>query len=582
MQGDEVLSQGILQFVNFSFKYNAQAEPTLKNINLNINKGEKILIAGPSGSGKSTLSNCVNGLIPFSYKGESKGQILLDGKPTDKLSIFEISKYVGTVLQDTDSQFIGLTVAEDIAFSLENQCVEEPELHNRVKEVAELVNIGTHLKSAPSELSGGQKQRVTLGGVLVDNVDILLFDEPLANLDPETGKKAIELIDRIHKKLGLTIIIIEHRLEDVLWRSVDRIVLMNDGEIIRDEEPDKLLAKNILSERGIREPLYITALKYAGVDLNEVRDVASVENIQLSEDAKAKVRTWFNLDVKKDKPVYEETLLEAVDLDFTYESSRREDVGHHALDKINLKVKKGELLAIVGKNGAGKSTFSKVVCGFENHQRGQIFFKGEDISSLSIKERAESIGYIMQNPNQMISQTMIFDEVALGLRNLKLSEEEIKERVNETLKICGLWTFRSWPISALSFGQKKRVTIASILVMEPELIILDEPTAGQDYKHYTDIMNFLKGLIKKGITIVIITHDMHLMLEYADRAVVFADSKVIADDKPSKILTDEDIIKKASLKETSLYDLSLKCGIQEGSAFVDHFIDYERRILEND
>ncbi len=582
MQGDEVLSQGILQFVNFSFKYNAQAEPTLKNINLNINKGEKILIAGPSGSGKSTLSNCVNGLIPFSYKGESKGQILLDGKPTDKLSIFEISKYVGTVLQDTDSQFIGLTVAEDIAFSLENQCVEEPELHNRVKEVAELVNIGTHLKSAPSELSGGQKQRVTLGGVLVDNVDILLFDEPLANLDPETGKKAIELIDKIHKKLGLTIIIIEHRLEDVLWRSVDRIVLMNDGEIIRDEEPDKLLAKNILSERGIREPLYITALKYAGVDLNEVRDVASVENIQLSEDAKAKVRTWFNLDVKKDKPVYEETLLEAVDLDFTYESSRREDVGHHALDKINLKVKKGELLAIVGKNGAGKSTFSKVVCGFENHQRGQIFFKGEDISSLSIKERAESIGYIMQNPNQMISQTMIFDEVALGLRNLKLSEEEIKERVNETLKICGLWAFRSWPISALSFGQKKRVTIASILVMEPELIILDEPTAGQDYKHYTDIMNFLKGLIKKDITIVIITHDMHLMLEYADRAVVFADSKVIADDKPSKILTDEDIIKKASLKETSLYDLSLKCGIQEGSAFVDHFIDYERRILEND
>lgn len=582
MQGDEVLSQGILQFVNFSFKYNAQAEPTLKNINLNINKGEKILIAGPSGSGKSTLSNCVNGLIPFSYKGESKGQILLDGKPTNKLSIFEISKYVGTVLQDTDSQFIGLTVAEDIAFSLENQCVEEPELHNRVKEVAELVNIGTHLKSAPSELSGGQKQRVTLGGVLVDNVDILLFDEPLANLDPETGKKAIELIDRIHKKLGLTIIIIEHRLEDVLWRSVDRIVLMNEGEIIRDEEPDKLLAKNILSERGIREPLYITALKYAGVDLNEVRDVASVENIQLSEDAKAKVRTWFNLDVKKDKPVYEETLLEAVDLDFTYESSRREDVGHHALDKINLKVKKGELLAIVGKNGAGKSTFSKVVCGFENHQRGQIFFKGEDISSLSIKERAESIGYIMQNPNQMISQTMIFDEVALGLRNLKLSEEEIKERVNETLKICGLWTFRSWPISALSFGQKKRVTIASILVMEPELIILDEPTAGQDYKHYTDIMNFLKGLIKKGITIVIITHDMHLMLEYADRAVVFADSKVIADDKPSKILTDEDIIKKASLKETSLYDLSLKCEIQEGSAFVDHFIDYERRILEND
>ena len=235
------------------------------------------------------------------------------------------------------------------------------------------------------------------------------------------------------------------------------------------------------------------------------------------------------------------------------------------------------MVSIVGKNGAGKSTLSNLICGFMQPDRGSMLLQGQDISTLSIKERGEKIGFVMQNPNQMISKPMIFDEVALGLRVRGVSEDEVKERVYETLKICGLYPFRNWPVSALSFGQKKRVTIASILVMNPDILILDEPTAGQDYKHYTEIMEFLKQINGQfGITILMITHDMHLMLEYTDRAIVLADGKIIADDIPAKVLTNEEIAQKAYLKKTSLYDLAVNCGIEAVSDFVECFIQYDR------
>ena len=568
----------MIEFKNFGFKYNAQADYTLRDINLKINPGEKILIAGPSGCGKSTLVHCLNGLIPFALEGEKEGSLTIDGKDTWDMTIFELSKKVGTVLQDQDSQFIGLTVAEDLAFVLENDAVGEPELHDRVAEIAEVVDIGSHLLHSPQELSGGQKQRVSLGGVMIDDVDVLLFDEPLANLDPETGKKAIELIDEVHKSTGDTVIIVEHRLEDVLWRPVDRIILMEKGRITVDTTPDELLATEALKSAGVREPLYVTALKYAGVLITPEMKSSSLNTLVLSDEEKQKVKDWFNEEVPGPESDGRETILDVKDLNFTYHSDRSEAEDHHALIDIDFELYKGEMMAVVGRNGAGKSTFSKVVCGFEKPDTGTMFMNGTDLSELSIKERADHIGYIMQNPNQMISKTMIFDEVALGLRNRGvMTEDEITERVNETLKICGLWPFRNWPISALSYGQKKRVTIAAIMSMQPEIMILDEPTAGQDYRHYTEIMEFLKELNERGTTVVLITHDMHLMLEYAERSVVFSDGRIIACDSAANILTDEDIIKRASLKETSLYGLAKLCGIDEGQAFVDRFIGYERR-----
>ncbi len=566
------MSEVILEFKDFGFQYNAQAKPTLYNINLSIRKGEKLLIAGPSGCGKSTMAHCINGLIPFAYRGESTGSLKLYGKETKELSIFEISRHVGTVLQDTDGQFIGLTVAEDIAFALENDCVEEPQLHDRVRLAAETVNVAEHLHHAPNELSGGQKQRVSLAGVMVENVDILLFDEPLANLDPATGKQAIELIDEIQKQTGAAVIIIEHRLEDVLHRAVDRVVLMREGRIISDGSPDELLSGDSLTENGIREPLYITALKYAGVEISPEKKPSSIKSIELDSGDKEKLRSWFNSRPAAPQKTERPMLLEAENIKFAYSN------GHPALKDVSVSVKEGELIAIVGTNGAGKSTFSKVVCGFERQQEGSLRFKGKDMMELSIKERADRIGYVMQNPNQMISKTLIFDEIALGLRCRGFDEDKVKERVESTLKICGLWPFRKWPISALSFGQKKRVTIASILALEPDVIILDEPTAGQDYRHYTDIMDFLEELNRRGITVVMITHDMHLMLEYAERAVVFSGGQVIANDSSAAILTAPDIIRQANLKETSLYELALLCGIEDAKAFVQCFIDYEREV----
>ena len=562
----------IISFKNFSFQYRAQKKPTLKEINLDIYPGERVLIAGPSGCGKSTLAGCINGLNPFSNPGECSGELIVDGVDAPKSSIFQLSAYVGTVLQDPDGQFIGLTVGEDIAFALENSCMPQDEMHEITRHAAELVGIQDHLDFAPHELSGGQKQRVSLAGVMVDQVKILLFDEPLANLDPATGKQTIELIDEIQEKTDTTVVIIEHRLEDVLWRDVDRIVLMGDGKILADLHPDELLSTRLLEENGIREPLYLTALRYAGVELAPAKQPAHVDSVVIDEADRKKMTDWFWSRPAAEAEKEHEPLLEVRNLTFGYERGRQ------TLRDVSLTIHKGEMVSIVGKNGAGKSTFSKLVCGFETPDSGEILFQGRDLLQENIRHRAKHIGYVMQNPNQMISKTMIFDEVALSLRNMGKSEEEIREKVEETLKVCGLFPFRNWPVSALSFGQKKRVTIASVLVQDPELIILDEPTAGQDFHHYTEIMEFLRGLNEKGVTVVMITHDMHLMLEYTPRALVFADGRLIADRSAAAVLCDPQLIRQAALKETSLFTLANQLGISPAEEFVQRFIEEDREV----
>ena len=564
----------IISFRNFSFQYRAQKRPTLTDINLEIYPGERVLIAGPSGSGKSTLAGCINGLNPFSNPGACTGTLTVDGVDAPHSSLFELSAHVGTVLQDPDGQFIGLTVGEDIAFALENSCTPQNEMHAITRHAAELVGIENHLGYAPHELSGGQKQRVSLAGVMVDQVKILLFDEPLANLDPATGKQAIELIDEIQKKTDTTVLIIEHRLEDVLWRNVDRIVLVNDGNILADLRPDELLSGSLLAENGIREPLYVTALRYAGVDITPDKHPAHVDSLVLDDTDTQKLRDWFTARPRPAAQPEREPLLEVKGLCFGYQK------GQQTLQDVSFSIGKGEMVSIVGRNGAGKSTLSKLICGFETPDAGEIFLNGKPLAEENIRRRAQHIGYVMQNPNQMISKTMIYDEVALGLQRSGLTEEQIREKVEATLRVCGLYPFRNWPISALSFGQKKRVTIASVLVLDPELILLDEPTAGQDFRHYTDIMEFLRGLNVRGVTVVMITHDMHLMLEYTRRALVFCDGRLIADRTAAAVLCDPALVEQAALKETSLYTLANRCGIAPAQEFVERFIEQDREVRE--
>ena len=542
------MKEAMIELKDFSFQYKAQSEPTLKNLNLTIYKGEKVLIVGPSGSGKSTIGQCLNGIIPNIYKGTSSGQFLIQGKEAFDLSIYEKSHLVSTVLQDTDGQFIGLSVAEDLAFALENDMVELGTMKERVQSWAERLDLMNLLDHRPQDLSGGQKQRVSLAGVLIDESPILLFDEPLANLDPKSGQDIIDLIDQIHEEQGTTTIIIEHRLEDVLYRPVDRVILINQGQVLFNGRPDELLRTTLLAENGIREPLYLTTLRQLGQDIDQLEHLDRLEDIELTGVNRSIPEATFT------KTGEAEELLKLEQISFAYQEN------HPILKNISLTIPKGQRLAIVGKNGAGKSTLAKAICGFITTE-GQYTSRGEDIKQESVKERAERVGYVLQNPNQMISTNMIFDEVALGLRLRGISEEDIKKRVYQALKTCGLYEFRKWPISALSYGQKKRVTIASILVLGPEILVLDEPTAGQDQRNYTEIMEFLDSLQEKGHTIVMITHDMQLMLDYSDRALVVSDGQILADLSPAELFTHPDILQEANLKETSIFALANRLGM---------------------
>lgn len=565
------MSKAVIEFTDFSFTYRAQQEPTLRGITLSINEGEKVLIVGPSGSGKSTLAHCINGLIPFYYPGEMSGSLRIMGQEQSGQSIAGLAEITGTVLQDPDGQFVGLTVGEDIAFVLENGAVPQQEMTGRVEAAARAVDIHELLAASPQELSGGQKQKTMLAGVLVGNVDILLFDEPLASLDPYTGTKTIELIDRLQRETGKTAIIIEHRLEEVLHRPLDRIIVMKDGAIAGDLPAAELLSSSLLAEAGLREPLYVTALKYAGLVITPDMQPQHLDQLRMEGHAD-RLQQWMDSCAEEEEVQEASPLLELREVSFSY------DRDTEVLHRLSLTVNRGEMLAIAGRNGAGKSTVSKLICGFYRPSSGAILLNGRDISRDTIKERAEKIGFVTQNPNHMISKTLIYDEIALGLRLRGIPEDIIRGRVHEVLKVCGLHEFREWPVSALSYGQKKRVTIASILVLEPEVIILDEPTAGQDYRHYNEMMEFLRGLNSRGITVIMITHDMHLMLEYAQRTIVLADGKKLADDRPERILTDRAVVERANLKETSLFTLALKAGVGQPEELVRRFIAFDRRV----
>ncbi|MCG9781836.1 DUF3744 domain-containing protein [Vibrio brasiliensis] len=556
-----------IEFSDFSFRYESLDKPTLKHINLRIEKGEKIVIIGPSGSGKSTLGQCLNGLIPHAIKGETTGQLLLNGKPSTQLDLHHYTEQVGTVLQDTDSQFVGLSVGEDIAFALENQLTSNIEMYPIVQSTAKMVELEDMLQRSPHDLSGGQKQRVSLAGILVDDVDTLLFDEPLAALDPKTSRKTIEIIDQLHHETGKTVIIIEHRLEDVLHRPVDRVILMQQGEIVADMSPDELLASPLLEVHGIREPLYLTALKAAKCPLEQTQAFASMDAMPIS-GYKQHFANWQAQAIAHAHG--SDTLLSIKDLSYSYDGEK------NALENVSFDITKGEFISVLGKNGSGKSTLTKLIMGVIEPDSGSITLQGEDISTLSIFERSQQIGVVLQNPNHMISHHMIFDEIAFGLRNKGLSEQDVEAKVLSTLELCGLSKYRNWPIEALSYGQKKRVTIASILALEPKLLILDEPTAGQDYRNYTSMLNFIRQLnIQLGITVMIISHDMHLVLEYTDRSIVISDSQLIADAPMTEVFSQPQLLDTANLTTTSLYDLAQHLEVEDKNAFMQYFIQLE-------
>ena len=565
----------VIEFSNFTFQYKVQQKPTLHDINLTIYENEKVLILGASGSGKTTLANCINGIVPFSYTGTITGSCKVNGVDTSTLSIFELSKSVGTVLQDSDAQFVGLSVGEDIAFAMENDNIPRGEMIPRVLSQSQKVGMERFLDALPFYLSGGQKQKVTMAGVLDDTANILIFDEPLASLDPFTGTTAIELIDDICTKYERTVIIIEHRLEDVLHRPIDRIIVMDSGRIVSDTTPVELLKKDTLQTYGIREPLYITAMKYAGCDLESMGSIESISSIDIKGENREKLLSFFSEEtVKTDKEMKRE-ILKLENVCYTYERNT-DDV----VRDISFSVTQGEKIAVIGKNGAGKSTVARLICGVGRPRVGEIYIDETDYESFTIKEIGEKIGYVMQNPNQMLVKDIIKDEVELALNIRGLDRQEVEERTKNALNICELYRMRNWPVDAVSYGQKKRVTIADILALEPDILILDEPSAGQDYRHYMDIIGFINKLSETyEKTIIFITHDMHLAIENTNRAIVFSEGEIVADDDVFSILSNDEVIKKANLKQTSLYILAVRLGL-EPKKVIERYILHERSMRE--
>lgn len=554
----------IISFKQFTFKYETQQKPTLIDINLDIYPGEKILILGPSGSGKSTLGNCINGLIPNHFEGTISGECIIDNQLVTEHSIFDISKSVGTILQDSDAQFVGLSVGEDIAFSLENQAVSQVEMAQKVYHAAKIVGVSDMLNQLPYALSGGQKQRVAMAGILHENIKILLLDEPLAALDPKMGEKMVELIDQLNQKKQLTTVVIEHRLEEVLHRSIDRIVLMDKGRIVTITTPNELLHSSLLKEYGIREPLYISALKNIFAAVVLPKQIDSLDHIDLSNP-----RLIFSNEITTKNQLTNDTMPKLVEIDhvaFSYD--KRPFI---SIDKLMISV--GERIAILGENGSGKTTLARLLTGVCQPNAGQIKRMG---NPTTLKEIAGLIGYVMQNPNHMLVEDIVYDEVKLALEKRNYSETEIDEIVRDVLEITGLYSRRNWPINALSYGQKKRVSVAVVLALRPKCIILDEPTAGQDYAHYREMMEFVQSLNDDyQMTVIFITHDMHLALEYTDRAIVMEDGKIIADDATFSILNNDQLLERASLKKTSIFKLANKLNLDIES-FIRTFIEMER------
>lgn len=554
------MKKAIVSFKDFSFRYKNQESFTLKNINLDIYEGEKILILGASGSGKSTLGNCINGIIPNQYKGEIKGSCHIKGNDLTKSDIFTLSKVVGTVLQDSDAQFVGLSVAEDIAFSLENINVTVFKMKEMVKKAAKRVEIDKSLDKQPYFLSGGEKQRVAVAGILHEDIDILLLDEPLAALDPKMGLNMIDLIDSLSME-GKTAIIIEHRLEDVLHKKIDRVVLMSDGEIVCIKTPDELIAEGLLKEYGIREPLYISAIRNFFGNLKQSENLTNIEKIDFS-----KYPNLLLEDIDEKEKKEEEILISLKNVKFEHSDD-------FSMYISNLEIRSGERIAILGENGSGKSSLSKLLVGLLKEKSGEIIRKN---NPKSIKEISELISLVLQNPNRMLVADTVYEEIALALKLRKYSDTEIEKRVSEVLGIIGLKGKRNWPISMLSYGQKKRLSVGIMLALNPKCLILDEPTAGQDYRHYREMMEFVQRINEeKNITIIFITHDMHLALEYTDRAIVLENGKIIADDATYNILNDENIVKRASLKKTSIFDFANKFNVPSHKV-IKNFIKKER------
>jgi energy-coupling factor transport system ATP-binding protein len=526
---------------NLSFRYRNREELAIRQLCFTASPGEILLIAGASGCGKTTLIRCINGLIPRSYQGELSGRVLLHGQDTIAWPLSKISQTVGTVLQDPERQILGSRVLHEVAFGLENLGLPRQEIHQRAKAALEYLKI-THLSDRETfSLSGGEKQKLALAGVLAMQPTILLLDEPLASLDPASAFETLDMVRRLADE-GMTVLMIEHRVEDVLRVHPERVMFMTDGQIrylggleglgeAVDYREVKLRAE-VIMQRARKEPppLEITILP-------GVTNAGGSASNSTQEAVPPLVR------------------FERVT--FGYESDL--DVLHD----INLDIKRGDVIAVLGPNGAGKTTFVKHAIGLLKPRTGRVFVNGRDTHDTTVAQIASTLGYVFQSPSHMLFAPTVDEELAFGPLNLKHAQEQIEKEVKSALQIVNLADKEKDPPLALSFGQQKRVSIAAILAMQSRILIMDEPTTGQDYRNY---MNFMDAILQlPGFeAILFITHDVDLAVIYANRILLIADGRLMADGSPHEVLSDARRLESCRLVPTSLLAENLKAWPSTG------------------
>lgn len=522
-------SEAVLQIENLSFRYRRRDQAAIKNISFSVGAGQVLLIAGASGCGKTTLARCINGLIPRSYKGELSGKILLKGIDYSGLPLARVSQVVATVLQDPERQILGTRVLSEVAFGLENLGLPRPEIIARVDEALNHLGIYHLRKRETFNLSGGEKQKVALAGVLAMHPSILLLDEPLASLDPASAYEALTMIRRLANE-GMTVVMVEHRVEDVLKIQPERVLFMMDGEISYLGPPARL--QNALDYHEVKLPAAMI-LERAAADPPP----------PLFEPLPAALRT--------EPALPRQTLVRFENVAFGYESEQT------VLQGVTLDINRGDVIAVLGANGAGKTTLVKHAIGLLKPRQGRVLIEGRDTRELSVAQVANTLGYVFQSPSHMLFAPTVYDELAFGPTNLRHKTEEIRKEVLEAIRIVNLSGMENEPPLALSFGQQKRVSIAAILAMRSRILVMDEPTAGQDYKNYMSFMDSILQL-PSFEAILFITHDVDLAVVYANRVLLVDGGRVACDGEPAEVLGDFERLSACRLLPTSLLKLNLE------------------------
>jgi energy-coupling factor transporter ATP-binding protein EcfA2 len=528
-----------------TFRYRARPEPALDHVSLTLRQGELLLVAGTSGCGKTTLIRCINGLIPRSYKGEWSGCVRLNGEDLSGQPLAHVSRVVGTVLQDPERQILGARVSAEVAFGLENLGLPRDEIRRRVRQALDYLGIA-HLRDRETYLlSGGEKQKVALAGVLAMRPSVLLLDEPLASLDPASAQETLALIRRLVDE-GISILLVEHRVEDVLRIRPDCVILMEDGQITYDGPTDGMM--EVVDPRQVKLP--------APVVMAHAKNTSSPASVPvLSNTAHCPTLGRHGTrGASKDR----EPLVSFEDVSFGYGQD-----GPTVLHEVNLTARRGDVIALLGPNGAGKTTLVKHAIGLLKPRRGVVRVEGRESTDLSVAQIAHTLGYVFQSPSHMLFAPTVRDELAFGPKNLGYTQEAVAENVAHAVDTVNLGGLVEYPPLGLSFGQQKRVSIAAILAMRSKILVMDEPTAGQDYANYMAFMDaILSGYSSSAMpgfeAVLFITHDLDLAIIYANRVILMVDGRIVADGPPAEVLADPDVLRRCRLVATSLLQLNLE------------------------